>query len=415
VRRTLAAVVLVAIAAGGVFAYLRVPVPPVAHVTVSLIANIDQIRETAATQAKALVAGDKDGWLAPVDQSLKDNFSSRYEVLHALKVITLAETVAPAPSAEDHDLATLHTTVRYDYCAMMDPCPTGPPRATREFPQTEGFLADVTWERTVDGYVITAYKAVNDRNAYVPQPWYDTQLTTMTGTKATVFALPGENKDLIKQVFDQAEASAAIADTYATDKAPARYVVYIAPPTQWRSWFGGMNDDTDVLGYAVSTSQTSSVVVLNRDNIEPNEMTHVLTHEFGHVSTLLGTERGSGSIGHFWVEGIAELIAQNGAPISSYISIDYARGYLRSGLFTGDLDNMDATYWNTDRSGVVYVMGFLTWACINDKFGHQKVVDLAKQLFRGPANGIRDAAPTVLGVSWDTLEPQCASWIRSAV
>jgi hypothetical protein len=415
VRRGLAVVVLLAIGAGGVFAHLTVPVPPVAHVTLSLIANIEQVRTAATAQAEALVKGDKDGWLAPVEEGLRDKFQKRYDVLHALKVISLAETVAADPSTEDDDLATLHTTVRYGYCAMVDPCPAGPARASREFPKTEGYLADVVWERRVDGYVITDYEQLKDGNAYVPQPWLDADMTTMTGAKTTVFALASESKDLVQSVFDEAEAAAAIADQYATDKVPARYVVYIAPPAQWRTWFGGMDSDTDVLGYALSTSQTSEVVVLNRDNIQTDEMVTVLRHEFGHVSTLLGAERGSGTIGHFWVEGIAELIAQNGAPVSSYISIDYVRGYLRSGLFTGDLDNLESTYWNTDRSGVVYVIGYLTWQCINDSYGHAKVVELAKQLFRGPSNGIREAAPAVLGVSWDSLESACASFIRSAV
>jgi hypothetical protein len=415
VRRGLALVVLLAIGAGGVYAHLAVPVPPVPHVTVSLIANIEQIREAATAQAAALVRGDQDGWLAPVESGLRDKFQKRYDILHALKVITLAETVAADPSTEDDDLATLHTTVRYGYCAVVDPCPTGPPRASGDFPKTEGYLADVVWERRVDGYVITDYHQVNDRTGYVPQPWLDVDMTTMSGDKATVFALASEDKDLIKSVFDQAEAAAGVADQYATDKVPARYVVYIAPPAQWRSWFGGMDSDTDVLGYALSTSETSEVVVLNRDNIETNEMAHVLRHEFGHVSTLLGTDRNSGSIGHFWVEGIAELVAQNGDPISSYLSIDYLRGYLRSGLFTGDLDNMDTTYWNTDRSGVVYVMGFMTWQCINDTYGHAKVIDLARQLFRGPAKNIDEAAQSALGTPWSVLEPTCVSYIRSHV
>jgi hypothetical protein len=408
---------LLVVAVGGLVAYAVVPKPPVPHVTLSLIANIEQIREAAASQAAALVKGDEDGWLAPVEPGLRDGFQKRYDVLHALKVITLAETVSSDPSAEDDDLATLHTTVRYGYCAMTDPCPAGPARASGVFPQTEGYQADVVWERRVDGYVITDFEQLKDRNAtaFVVQPWFDADLITMTGAKTTVFAVPSENKDLVKSVSDEAEAAAAIADTYSTDKVPVRYVVYIAPPAQWRSWFGGVDSETDVLGYAVSTSQTSSVVVLNRDNIQTDEMIHVLRHEFGHVSTLLGTDRGSTAIGHFWVEGIAELIAQNGDPISSYISIDYARGYLRSGLFTGDLDNMDATYWNTDRSGVVYVMGFLTWQCISDSYGHDKVVALAKQLFRGPAKTIDEATQAALGTSWSELEPACVSYIRSHV
>lgn len=417
VRRGLAVMLLLAITVGGLVAYVAIPTAPVPHMALSLIANIEQIRQTAASQADALVKGDKDGWLAPVDPNLRDNFQKRYDVLHALKVITLAETVSPDPSTEDEDAATLHTTVRYGYCAMIDPCPAGPARASRDFPQTEGYQADVVWERRVDGYVITEFEQLKERDAtaFVAQPWFDADLVSRTGAKTTVFAVPSESQDLIASVSDEAEAAAAIADTYATDKVPMRYVVYIAPPAQWRTWFGGMDSETDVLGYAVSTSQTSSVVVLNRDNIQTDEMIHVLRHEFGHVSTLLGADRGSNGIGHFWVEGLAELVAQNGDPISSYISIDYARGYLRSGLFTGDLDNMDASYWNTDRSGVVYVMGFLTWQCIQDTYGHDKVVALAKQLFRGPAKDINEAAQTALGTSWAELEPACVSYIRSHV
>jgi hypothetical protein len=141
----------------------------------------------------------------------------------------------------------------------------------------------------------------------------------------------------------------------------------------------------------------------------------VLRHEFGHVATLLAAERNSNTIGHFWVEGIAELVGQNGASIPSYISIDYARGFLRSGLFNNDLDSLDATYWNTDRSGVVYVMGYLTWQCIQDSYGHDKVVALARELFRGPSKTIEEAAPAVLGTSWGALESACVAYIRDNV
>jgi hypothetical protein len=139
-------------------------------------------------------------------------------------------------------------------------------------------------------------------------------------------------------------------------------------------------------------------------------LVEVLTHEFGHVVTLLGGHGATTS--HLLTEGIAEYIEEDGRPIRSYYRFADVRDYVRSGQFDGDLDRLDGLF-ATDDSSVMYGMGYLTWRCIESRYGQEKLLAFAGDLFQrgyGPAH-----AETDLGEPWDAVERACASYIRSAV
>jgi hypothetical protein len=249
----------------------------------------------------------------------------------------------------------------------------------------------------------------------VDLPWLNTALTVRNGSR-TVVAASSSLAGRVPSAVAAAESAAVVADRYAHWFKPNRYVVYLANPTEWNTWFGRSprTDSRETLGVAVQTSQTSEMVMINMTLVDEDResLTDVLRHKFGHVVTLLG--RGDPDFGaSLLVEGIADYIEEDGRPIGSYPRLDVFRYYVRSGRWNGDLDRAEELFdGDLTRRNVGYALGYLTWRCIADRYGTVKMLDIAGDaLFDTPS---RYAKPD-LGEAWVDVKRACASYIRAAV
>jgi hypothetical protein len=239
----------------------------------------------------------------------------------------------------------------------------------------------------------------------------------MRGQRVLILSGPDLASELPDAVL-QAEAAARNADKYdqlAGWEHPTQYVVYLADPAQWRTWFGGagVGAQRDVLGYENADSRSSSVVVLNMAAIRASgeSIEAVMRHEFGHVVSLLGADyRDDTAI----TEGIAEYVEEDGRPIAQYEQLPAVADYLRSHRWNGDPSQLDQyIYVNNENSNAAYGIGYLTLRCLASRYGQTTMFDfVTATLHDGQIDD--DAAPTVFGRSWKQVYGGCESYVRQA-
>jgi hypothetical protein len=119
-------------------------------------------------------------------------------------------------------------------------------------------------------------------------PWVDAKLVFRSGNRVTVAASAGLSSRLPAAVA--ADAAAVVTDRFARWFWPTRYIVYLANPSEWRSWIAGSPGRNDILAYAASPSTSSEVVVVDMALMDQDvtPMDSLLRHEFGHVVTVFG-------------------------------------------------------------------------------------------------------------------------------
>jgi hypothetical protein len=367
-------------------------------------------------QAQALVAGDETGWLAPVDPTafaVVQRYRDLYRAMHAVGVATLTPIINKANVTDIKPGTRLTVVVGYTFCIQVPNCPT----SKLDNGTTETMITRLTFIDQGDRPIITGFELTPiPTNGLGRAPWIDDPaLEFLTGTRVTVIA-SADLKRRMPVTLAAADAAATVADRYAQWVWPSRYIVYLANPHEWQTWIAAFPGVDGVVAYAAAPSPSSEVVVVNvalqDTNAEPLE--GVLQHEFGHVVTLLGLQRNRVTASQTFLEGIAEYIAQDGRPLSSYLPLTLTRQYIHSGRWDGDIDSIDKVFRSDSPRDVeaAYGMGMLTVRCIADKFGQPKMLDFLAKLFRTPVQPPETAAPAVLGQPWTAVKTTCASYLR---
>jgi hypothetical protein len=400
---------LIVVAPGGRTSAVLTQLPP----------TVDLAQTALTQQARAIEAGDESGWLAPVDPALAPTYQELFRNLRALGVTSFQPVVDPEDAYRARQWLTpsFDLSVYFGFCAQTPTCPPIIRQKLDHRQTSESFAARLTWTRKAGKVVIVGYEKLPPaENEYDHLPWVDTKLEYAIGPRATVAAsaslaarLPG--------VKAAAEAAAPVADKYARWVRPTRYIVYLADATEFRTWFVGPTiEDRGPLAYVVATSRSSVVVVVNVALIDSTgaKLEDTLRHEFGHVVTLLGMERRTLARGGF-VEGIAEYIEMDGAPIASYGRLRSARDYVRD-LWDGTIDDIPNLPDNAPPylQNAMYGMGFLFWRCIDANYGQDKLLDFAGKIIRETTSKPDQAANETLGQSWATVQATCATYIRAA-
>ena len=391
---------------------------PAPTVAASPTPGVLDIASALNRQAAALVAGDEQGWLAPVssrNRQLQAEYRKQFKQLRALGVTSFQPVfdgqeldlfrLPPAPAKVEVPL-----TVFFGYCAQTADCPY-PGRGGSSFvADTEGFTAKLLWILDNGRFVISSFTRVTDdvRARSVP-PWLTDDLQTHTGRRVTVAAsaaLAGH----LTTVAALADRAAGVAQRYARWTKPTRYIVYLADESEWRRWYGGPGKDADVLGFALTNSLSSVPVVLNYTHISAEDLSSVLRHEFGHVATLIGTLGGR----DYLTEGIAEYVEEHGQPVASYHRLGDLRRYLRSGAWDGDIDSAKLAVYSDapGESSAAYAVGYLTLRCIANRYGEKAMFTFVDHTVRR-ASGPAEAAPTALGRAWSAVKRTCGAYIRT--
>jgi hypothetical protein len=346
-------------------------------------------------QSDALLAGDAAGFLAPVEPSnsaLRADLTRRFGSLRTMQVTVWdAQPYGLANPASDGSW-TMSVSVRY--CFVVLQC------------ASVRMKADTRWSITGETIWLTAFGTDTD---YGPSPWEASDLRAAVGSRVVV-ATTARYTARLPATLSAAEQAARRADPYAKWVGPpARYVVYLAGPDEWTTWFGSEVSKW-AIGYTTFLNRDVANVVVNVSRVPAGRMLETLQHEFGHVVTLAG---GRGDSGWWLVEGIAEYIRMIGN--GSFDRGPDVRKFVRSGRWSGTvaLPDPPASASSADVSAY-YGIAYLAVRRLVDRFGEEKMLSFFNRVAREDGSE-KDAALSVLGVAWDDVNADCVKYVRSRI
>lgn len=377
-------------------------------------------------QAEMLLAGDEQGWLAPLDPENADLmkiYINQFETLRLLGVVGFKlvvdqlELFQLTPGAAEVTL-----DVFFGFCAQTSLCPEADDRPVNGLLPTEGYTATLTWTRQPDRrYLISRFVLVEEHKAAVAEgrkdllgkyptnsfpPWLTDDLTFASGEKVVVAApaaLAGDLDRVVAMADDAAEQVAR----FARWTQPSRYVIYLAGPSEFLRWYGP-EERADVSGFAARVGKTASPVVINYRDVPADRLGHVLRHELAHVNTLLGAPYPG--YHDALIEGIAEYAAFDGQPIAGYERLDALRRFLRAG-WDGDIDRLFRDSADPLHRSAVYAIGLLTWRCLAERYGEEAMFVFATDTLQV---GFRpeEVSVEVFGAEWTDIKRACAQYVR---
>ncbi|GAA2377498.1 basic secretory protein-like protein [Dactylosporangium salmoneum] len=358
-----------------------------------------RIRQALADQAAALLAGDEDGFLAAVDPSapgLREELARRFGSLRQLQVKVWQPVVKAKVRTEAGGTAS--ATVAVQYCFVVQAC------------EPMGLEADTRWN--VSGKTVTLL-SFGTAKALGPRPWEVSDLHSAVGSRVVV-STTAKYASRLSSMLTAAEKAAALTDKYARwGSPPSRYVVYLAGPDEWASWYG-INQAAWVAGFAMPLNASATEIVVNAARVDTRQALDVLRHEFTHVVTLDGVEK---AYPHTWwlVEGIAEYVRMKGNGNKPFDGMADVRSYVRSGHWDGSiaLDDPPDGATTSDVSGR-YGVAYLSLQHLAEHYGEDRLLDFFGFAVR-EGMALSDAAPKAFGASWADIQAECAQAVRAHV
>ncbi len=354
--------------------------------------EMQRVREALAKQRTALLGGDEAGYLSILDQTAgaedRQALQRQFKALRAMKVSEWQDAVS-AGSAESGGRWPI--TVTSKVCFVSTPCEDG--IAT----------AETVWLITANSATLVDWKAEDH-----PHPWQLSELVSASGER-TVVATTKDNSAKLQAILREAEKAALVADRFAYDKKPARYVVYYAGRAEWRQWFKlNLADWTGAV--AVSVSDNRYEIVLNGADMSTDAMAGHLRHELTHASTLPG--RYSNTERLWWLkEGIAELAEANGAPVRHHPGLSDAASVLNSST-TGFEIAEPANDAKDEQVSGAYAVAFLAVRCLSERYGEGRLVQFFNAAVHDGATFAK-ASVDVFGVEWADLSAECLDYVRT--
>ncbi|WP_327001957.1 hypothetical protein OHA72_43575 [Dactylosporangium sp. NBC_01737] len=337
----------------------------------------DLINAGLAAQAQALLGGDLDGYLASVDAELHEEFTLRFHSLRALRVARWTAQVTETPDEAD-DRWTVKVTI--GYCLGNPAC------------EPVHLVLPTAWTVRDGRAVVTEFQRT-------VLPWDLTALQGVAGRRVVV-AAPASLAGQLERTVQAADRAADIADRFARwGPPPTRYVVYLAGPEEWRTWWNGQADSFD--GYAAGSYGVAVQPV--QDGLE-----NLLAHEFAHVVSL-GAEPGT----LWWLaEGLAEYVADRDGSWTRD-RLPSVRRYLRAERWDGSvtLDGIPQGASDDDRRAR-YGIALLAVTCLAQRFGEDQMLAFFGSVVRKGSDP-EAASLNVFGTEWAPVAEGCAAQIRA--
>ncbi|WP_127508247.1 hypothetical protein [Actinoplanes solisilvae] len=372
----------------------------------------DQAVASLEEHSAALLRGDEKAWLAAVDVPLRPRYRAQFRALRALEVFRFDYHPGYGKPVKGNPAAVTFSN-EIAYCLSTDMCPgkTGsdwqaPPRIHQRLTM-----------RPVGGrYVITKLTPDETDNPNRPLPWEYDDLVALRGSRVTLLAAPAQ-RHLLSKLLPSAEAAARANDRFAAlaGTPQSRYRIYLAGEKQWRTWYGG-EDDNWVLGKAIPLNMYGIDVTLRAKELEgdPLWLRVILRHELGHVVTLSGAFRTDWAEDTWLSEGIAEYIGW--APTAAgrtmrRSSVRWALGGAAPKSMVPARPGPKAS----DRAGdAFYGLSHLAVDCMAKKYGDVKLMTFVR-LVLTEDNSYDQAARDAYGVPFATLDRACVKWVRGQV
>jgi hypothetical protein len=359
-----------------------------------------QIQAVLTAQAAALLSGDESAFLAPVDptnDALLGDLRRRFGVLRAMNVAGWTETLAEDPAPVD---GGWRANVRLGYCFVVAGCPPVVVPVPTRWSETSGAPRLVEFGSSA-------------ATSLGPRPWEVSDLKVAIGAR-TVVAAPPKYASRVPALLDAAEEAAGVTDRYARwAPPPGRYIVYLAGPDEWGTWYG-VHQAEWVAGYAMPLTERDTEIVLNAQRVTGAEVVDTLRHEFAHVVTLANVHRDYSR--QWWlVEGVAEYVRMVGRPLRDYELLSASRRYVRAGNPT-DLTSLaePAVGASTDDASGRYGVAFLTVRRLAERFGEDALLRFFDKVVR-QGTPQPDAAKAEFGGDWDEITDDCARYVKRSL
>ncbi len=353
----------------------------------------DAITAAVGAQADAVNRGDAAAFLTPVEAPLQEPMRRRFEALRAIRATTFTATLDKAPVME---AGGWRVTIELNFCAGAPGCGAAPVRVPTLWAVNGEVARLVEWGSSTH---------------YGPRPWEVSELRAAVGNRVVVAASP-RYASRLQSTLQAAERAAQRADRYARWRpAPARYVVYLAGPDEWSTWYG-VKQPAWAAGYAMPITPDHTEIVLNAARIDSGEALSTLTHEFSHVSTLAGVRR---NYTDSWllVEGMAEYVTHVSKAPAAYPWLDGTRRYVGGGKWPGTAalaaPAESASVGDaTGRYGVAY----FAMRRLAERFGEEKLLAFFSAVARDGRQPDQVSSET-FGVTWADAAADCDRYIRS--
>lgn len=370
----------------------------------------EQVQLVLDAQSESLVNGSLEGWLAAYDPTLHQQMTGRYDSLTAMQVSRFDYQIASGPLEDASGAVPLYdVSVAVSYC-FVEPADTC---------KAADIVFDTRWRAGDDGLVMVE---VGDSTGDGPHPWEVTDLVAAVGER-TVTAVPAAMADRLDEALEVAEAAAVNADEWAHWERPDRYVIYIASDDEFETWFGGMWDSEDVLGFALPLTGTvdgerqpstyATVMGVDRTGWGYG-LTSVIRHELGHAVTLWAAPSERYSDDTWWmVEGIAEYIDHGDKSLDEYDRALDVRDYVAQGGCESDIlppDGDDDTLAGSGKYGC----GFLGVHYMIEEYGVEAFTEFFGATAREGTPAV-DAAEEVYGKSYADLMQEITAFIAQTV
>ncbi|WP_250030251.1 hypothetical protein [Paractinoplanes maris] len=373
----------------------------------------DQAVATLAAQSQALLSGDEQAWLAAVDAPLRKRYRSMFRSLRALEATRFDYRPGIGRPVKG-DPAALAIRTEISYCLGVDMCPGEPGSKWQQPPRIEQRL---TMRPVADRYVISAVAPGPSDDPRRPAPWENGELVALRGTRVTLIAAPAQRRHLA-EVLPVAEAAAQVDDRFAAliGTPQARYRIYLAGEAQWRSWYGG-EDDNWAIGLAIPLNMYGIDVMLRMTELDDNPvmLRVALQHELGHVVTLSGAYRADAAEDTWLSEGIAEYIGWSPLRANRTLRRYSVRWALNGGAPQKSMIPAQPGPDAPSRAGdAFYGLSHLAADCMARKYGDEKLFAFVR-LVLIQDNDYDQAAREAYGVPFRTVDRACRTWIRQQV
>ncbi len=356
-------------------------------------------------QSQALLSNDSKGFLATVDPAATSAVSAYQRIFHNMRQMHVTLWEQSAPTGNYVTSAPQSYEVDVTYCVVVPNCQE----------------TDATWHVTAElkgGRVVIESFTVPPPSRYTsePYPWEVATLTALVGPRVVV-AASNAYAGTLSRALSIAEQAATAADQYAHWGKPAVYVLYLASPSEGKTWFDGDLANADGVTYTIQPHDLEVVALMpDADDVSyagPGRLNAVIQHEFGHVATLQGddSDRGHDS----FIEGIAEYCSYSGHPMWASYRIQDVRAYIHTGKWkhtiylTSEITSKDVL-----TGSAAYGIGYLGLRYIAETYGLSKMLDFWGSVERD-GDSVQQASASALGKPWTTVNAAAVKYIESTV
>jgi hypothetical protein len=376
------------------------------------VAPYDRAVGVLREQSAALLRGDENAWLAAVSPGLRSRYHHMFRALRALEVTRFEYEPGIAQPVRG-DPAAVAFRVEVSYCLGTDMCPGV---AGSEWQQPPHIEQRITMKRQGPGYVISTAGPGPGDDPRRPAPWENGELAVLRGSRVTLLAAPAQRKHLAR-LLPVAEAAARVDDRFAAmlGTPQSRYRVYVAGDAQWRSWYGGEDNDWAV-GLAVPLNMYGIDVVLRLSELEddPKFLRVALQHELGHVVTLSGAYRADAADDTWLSEGVAEYIGWSPRTAEKSLRVGSVRWAVRNHPPKSMVPAQPGPGAPSRAGDAFYGLSHFAVDCMARTYGERALFTFVR-LVLTQDNGYDQAARDAYGLAFAAVDKACVSWTRSRV